>query len=93
MFWILKLPPQRWQSWFERIPPVSEAYRQKYAYAWWVMANNDAIFDEGVVSEIDHPVRGKATKPPILAWAALKLHESNPSLDFLKEVYPSLART
>jgi hypothetical protein len=57
------------------------------------MANNDAIFDEGVVSEIDHPVRGKATKPPILAWAALKLHESNPSLDFLKEVYPSLART
>jgi len=52
----------------------------------------DAIFDEGVVSEIDHPVRGKVTKPPILAWAALKLHESNPSLDFLKEIYLPLVR-
>jgi len=144
---------KRWRNWFKRVPPVSKPYRQKYAYAWWVMANNlvsplgtiayeammptkalyvgiwlwdsalhaiafrhvdpelarnqlrvmlahqfpdgmlpDAIFDEGVVSEIDHPVRGKVTKPPILAWAALKLHESNPSLDFLKEIYLPLVR-
>ncbi len=144
---------QRWQNWFERVPPVSEPYRQKYAYAWWVMANNlvnplgyityeammptkalylgiwlwdsalhaiafrhidpelardqlrvmlahqlpdgmlpDAIFDEGVVSEINHPIHGKVTKPPILAWAALKLHETNPDLDFLREIYPPLAR-
>lgn len=52
----------------------------------------DAIFDEGVVSEIEHPVRGKVTKPPILAWAALKIHESHPSVDFLKEIYPLLVR-
>lgn len=144
---------KRWQAWFERVPPVSEPYRQKYAYAWWVMFNNlvnplgyiayeammptkafylgvwlwdsalhaiafrhidpelardqlrvmlahqlpdgmlpDAIFDEGVISEIEHPVRGKVTKPPILAWAALKLHESHPSADFLNEVYLPLAR-
>lgn len=144
---------KRWQSWFERVPPVSEPYRQKYAYAWWVMANNlvsplgyvtheammptkafylgiwlwdsalhaiafrhvdpelardqlrvmlahqlpdgmlpDAIFNEGVVSEIEHPVRGKVTKPPILAWAARKIHESHPSVDFLKEIYPLLVR-
>jgi glycogen debranching enzyme len=143
----------RWQSWFERAPQVSEPYRQKYAYAWWVMANNlvsplgfltreammptkafylgawlwdsaihaiafrhvdaelardqlrlmlahqlpdgmlpDAIFDEGVVSEIGHPIAGKVTKPPILAWAALKLHETNPNLEFLNEIYPSLVR-
>jgi putative isomerase len=32
----------------------------------------DAIFDEGVVIEIDHPIPGKVTKPPIMAWAVLK---------------------
>ncbi len=30
----------RWQSWFERLPPVSDNYRRPYAYAWWIMANN-----------------------------------------------------
>ena len=33
----------------------------------------NAIHDEGVVSELAHPVHGRVTKPPILAWAeALK---------------------
>jgi len=142
---------KRWQDWFERVPPVAEKYRQKYACAWWVMANNlinplghvqheammptkafylgvwlwdsalhaiafrhvdpemarnqlrtmlahqlsdgmlpDAIFDEGVVSAIDHPISGKVTKPPIMAWAALKIHETDPNIDFLREIYPAL---
>lgn len=144
---------KRWSDWFDRVPPVSEKYRQKYACAWWVMANNlidplgyirheammptkayylgvwlwdsalhaiafrhadpelardqlrvmlanqlsdgmlpDAIFDEGVVSEIDHPFHGKVTKPPIMAWAALKIHETDPNLDFLREIHPALVR-
>jgi len=143
----------RWRDWFECIPPVAEPYRPKYAYAWWVMANNlvspkgylkyetmmptkafyigawlwdcalhaiafrhadaelarnqlrlmlthqlpdgmlpDAIFDEGVVSEIDHPIPGKVTKPPILAWAALKLYDTDPDIEFLREIYPALVR-
>jgi glycogen debranching enzyme len=52
----------------------------------------DAVYDEGVVAEIDHPIRAEVTKPPILAWAALKLHESDPNLDFLREIYVPLVR-
>ncbi|MGD8967099.1 MAG: trehalase family glycosidase [Anaerolineae bacterium] len=52
----------------------------------------DAVYDEGIVAEIDHPVRAEVTKPPILAWAALKLHETDPNLDFLGEIYVPLVR-
>jgi glycogen debranching enzyme len=144
---------KRWRDWFNRLPPVDEPYRQTYAYAWWVMANNlispfgkiafeamapsknsyiglwlwdsalhalayrhidptlarnqiramlayqlpdgmvpDAIHDDGVVAEIDHPFPAEVTKPPILAWAALKLHEMAPDLEFLQEIYVPLVR-
>ena len=150
---IHKRATARWQAWFERVPRVDEKYAAKYAYAWWVMANNllsprgpiayetmapskasyiglwlwdsalhaiayrhvdpelarnqircflrvqrqdgmlpDAIHDEGVVFEIDHPIQAEVTKPPILAWAALKLHETAPDLNFLHEVYEPLKR-
>ncbi len=143
----------RWEKWFDGVPDVSDSYRQKYAYAWWVMANNlvspkgyitheammptkafyvgvwlwdsalhaiayrhvdpelarnqirimlahqlldgmlpDTIFDEGVVSEIDHPIQGRVTKPPILAWAAMKIHETDPNTNFLREIYDPLQR-
>ncbi len=52
----------------------------------------DAVYDEGVISEIDHPFKSEVTKPPILAWAALKLHETDPDIDFLKEIYIPLVR-
>lgn len=52
----------------------------------------DAIYDEGVISEIDHPIKAEVTKPPILAWAALKLHETAPNLEFLQEIYVPLVR-
>lgn len=52
----------------------------------------DAVYDEGVVAEIDHPIRAAVTKPPILAWAALKLHESEPNLKFLEQIYVPLVR-
>ncbi len=50
----------------------------------------DAVYDEGVISEIGHPIRAEVTKPPILAWAALKLHETDHDFDFLKEIYVPL---
>ncbi len=52
----------------------------------------DAIYDEGIIAEIDHPFKAEVTKPPILAWAALKLHELNPDKDFLGEIYDPLVR-
>lgn len=52
----------------------------------------DAVYDEGVIAEIDHPIKAEVTKPPILAWAALKLHETAPDADFLEEIYVPLVR-
>lgn len=52
----------------------------------------DAVFDEGVVASIDHPFTGEVTKPPILAWSALKMHEVDPDLNFLQEIYVPLVR-
>jgi putative isomerase len=52
----------------------------------------DAVYDEGVISELEHPFRAEVTKPPILAWAALKLHETNPNPEFLQEIYVPLVR-
>lgn len=52
----------------------------------------DAIYDEGVVYTLDHPIRGMVTKPPILAWAVLKLHETDPDDSFLADVYMPLVR-
>ncbi|MCC7210181.1 MAG: hypothetical protein IT323_22960 [Anaerolineae bacterium] len=28
---------RRWQTWFDAAPPVLDAYRSQYEYAWWVM--------------------------------------------------------
>jgi putative isomerase len=52
----------------------------------------DAVYDEGVISTIEHPFSAEVTKPPILAWAALKLHEADPDEDFLEEIYVPLVR-
>src|SRR5690606_2498622 len=52
----------------------------------------DAIFDEGVVSEIHHPIHARVTKPPVMAWAALKLYKTDNDIEFLKEIYEPLKR-
>jgi len=52
----------------------------------------DAVYDEAVVADLEHPLRAEVTKPPIMAWAALKLHETDPDLDFLQEIYVPLVR-
>lgn len=52
----------------------------------------DAVYDEGVIDQIDHPNRAEVTKPPVIAWAALKLHEIDPDIDFLQEIYVPLVR-
>ncbi|MCB0008012.1 MAG: hypothetical protein KDE04_16220 [Anaerolineales bacterium] len=52
----------------------------------------DAVYDEGVIATIDHPISAEVTKPPIIAWAALKLHELDPDEAFLREIYIPLVR-
>ena len=52
----------------------------------------DAVYDEEVVASIEHPFKAEVTKPPIMAWAALKLHETDPDDAFLAEIYIPLVR-
>jgi putative isomerase len=52
----------------------------------------DAVYDEAIVADIEHPLRAEVTKPPIMAWAALKLDETDPDPAFLQEVYVPLVR-
>jgi hypothetical protein len=52
----------------------------------------DVVYDEGVVAEIDHPIQGAVTKPPVVAWAALKVDEIAHDPGFLREIYEPLVR-
>jgi putative isomerase len=52
----------------------------------------DAVYDEAVVAALEHPMRAEVTKPPIMAWAALKLDETDPDPGFLQEIYVPLVR-
>lgn len=142
---------ERWEQWFSAIPPVLDAYRPQYDYAWWIMRVGmlsqryyftrealapskihyvgvwqwdqyfhaialrhcntrlaedqiriildhqradgmlpDAIHDEGLVTHLMTPVDADVTKPPLMAWAALKLFDVSYHHDFLEEVYEPL---
>lgn len=52
----------------------------------------DAIHDEGLVMHLTLPVDEDVTKPPLGAWACLKLYETSGNLEFLKEVWDPLCR-
>jgi glycogen debranching enzyme len=52
----------------------------------------DAIHDEGLVVRLTAPVEADVTKPPLAAWAVLKLFEISKHEDFLEEVYEPLTR-
>ena len=52
----------------------------------------DAVHDEEVIAAIEYPLRAEVTKPPIMAWAALKLDETDPDPQFLQEIYVPLVR-
>src|SRR5581483_9583252 len=50
----------------------------------------DAVHDEGLVTHLSNPVDADVTKPPLIAWTALKLYQTSQHLDFLKEIYEPL---
>jgi len=52
----------------------------------------DAIHDEGTVTHLDFPVKADVTKPPLIAWAAWKLFETDGDREFLAEVYEPIVR-
>jgi putative isomerase len=52
----------------------------------------DAIHDEGTITRLAFPVEADVTKPPLLAWAAWKMHEQAPDREFLEEIYEPICR-
>jgi glycogen debranching enzyme len=52
----------------------------------------DAIHDEGTVTRLDFPIEADVTKPPLIAWAAWKLYETDHDREFLEEVYEPIVR-
>lgn len=59
----------------------------------------DAVHDEGVILHWQFSGRdgviheAEVTKPPLVAWTALKLYEYNGDRDFLEEVYEPIVRS
>ncbi|MBI2952751.1 MAG: hypothetical protein HYY30_00420 [Chloroflexi bacterium] len=52
----------------------------------------DMVHDEGLIVCEDGPRCRELTKPPLMAWAALKIFESGGGSDFLREIYEPLVR-
>jgi len=55
----------------------------------------DAIHDEGTVTQWklpDSDQEVEVTKPPLLAWTALKLYQTSGNRDFLDEIYEPMQR-
>lgn len=53
----------------------------------------DAVHDEGVIMRWQFPGgEAEVTKPPLVAWTALKLYEHGRNRDFLDEIYEPVAR-
>jgi len=55
----------------------------------------DAIHDEGAVTRWKLPGSDKeveVTKPPLIAWTALKLYQTSGNRDFLDEIYEPIQR-
>jgi glycogen debranching enzyme len=52
----------------------------------------DAVHDEGTVTRLTFPVEADVTKPPLLAWAAWKLYETDGDREFLDEIYEPVVR-
>jgi putative isomerase len=55
----------------------------------------DAVHDEGIVTSIAVPHtdrEGEVTKPPLVAWAALKVYKLTGHRDFLDEIYEPAQR-
>lgn len=52
----------------------------------------DAIHDEGTVTRLTYPIEADVTKPPLLAWAAWKLFETDGDREFLDEIYEPVVR-
>jgi len=52
----------------------------------------DAVYDDAAITHIDIPIAAAVTKPPVIAWAAMKLFNQHGNLAFLNDIYEPLVR-
>jgi glycogen debranching enzyme len=52
----------------------------------------DAVHDEGTVTRLDFPIEADVTKPPLAAWSAWKLFQTDGDREFLEEIYEPIVR-
>lgn len=52
----------------------------------------DAIHDEGTITHLTIPIEADVTKPPLVAWSAWKLYETDGDREFLDEIYEPIVR-
>jgi len=52
----------------------------------------DVVYDEGIIVRESGPEGRELTKPPLIAWSALKLFETGSGSGFLKDIYDRLVR-
>ncbi|NTW02079.1 MAG: hypothetical protein HGA19_12460 [Oscillochloris sp.] len=52
----------------------------------------DAVYDEGTITQLEVPVPGAVTKPPIIAWAAMHVFDRTGDLAMLRAIYDPVVR-
>lgn len=52
----------------------------------------DAVYDEGMITQLEVPVAAAVTKPPIVGWVAMHVYEQTGDEQLLRDIYDPLVR-
>ncbi len=52
----------------------------------------DAVYDDAAITRIEIPISAAVTKPPVTAWAAMKIFHQHADIQFLRDIYEPLVR-
>jgi putative isomerase len=52
----------------------------------------DAVYDDAAITHLEIPIAAAVTKPPVTAWAAMKIFDHHQDLQFLRDIYEPLVR-
>jgi glycogen debranching enzyme len=52
----------------------------------------DAVYDDAAITHLDIPIAAAVTKPPVTAWAAMKVFAMHHDIQFLRDIYEPMVR-
>jgi putative isomerase len=52
----------------------------------------DAVYDEGMITQLEVPVAAAVTKPPIIGWVAMHVYDQTGDEQLLRDIYEPLVR-